>query len=345
MKDEMTSLERTLATLSFKEPDRVPVFLLLTMHGAKLLHMPLRQYLTKAENVAKGQLRLRELYGHDCLYPLSYGAAEVEAFGGEVIFFRDGPPNAGRPFLNAPEDIDGLERPDVSKAKALNEVLRTIAILKAEEGDRVPITGAVVSPFSLPVMQMGFPAYLDLIHEDRERFWRLMEVNQEFCVEWANLQLEAGATAIGYVDPVSSTSILPRQVYLDTGWKVAKATLRRIKGPTMTHLASGRSQGIVQDIADTGTIGLGVSALEDLGDIKSECQGRMTVIGNLNGIEMARWTRKRADEKAKEAIAKAAKGGGFILSDNHGEIPFQVPWSVLGWIMDAALRHGRYEDE
>jgi len=85
-----------------------------------------------------------------------------------------------------------------------------------------------------------------------------------------------------------------------------------------------------------------VSSLDDLGEVKREDRGRMAVIGNLNGIEMVRWTRKRAEERVKEAVAKAAQGGGFILSDNHGEIPFQVPWGIMGWVVDAALKHGRY---
>jgi len=35
--NRMTSLERVLTTLGHNEPDRVPLFLLLTMHGAKEL--------------------------------------------------------------------------------------------------------------------------------------------------------------------------------------------------------------------------------------------------------------------------------------------------------------------
>jgi len=35
--NSMTSMERVLTTLSHKEPDRVPLFLLATMHGAKEL--------------------------------------------------------------------------------------------------------------------------------------------------------------------------------------------------------------------------------------------------------------------------------------------------------------------
>ncbi len=35
MTAEMTSLERVLATLGHTEPDRVPLFLLVTMHGQR----------------------------------------------------------------------------------------------------------------------------------------------------------------------------------------------------------------------------------------------------------------------------------------------------------------------
>ena len=69
---------------------------------------------------------------------------------------------------------------------------------------------------------------------------------------------------------------------------------------------------------------------------------RMTVIGNLNGIEMARWTPAEAKHQVRQAISAAGKGGGFILADNHGEIPWQVSEDVLLAIRDAVERHGHY---
>ncbi|MEM0448712.1 MAG: uroporphyrinogen decarboxylase family protein [Methanomassiliicoccales archaeon] len=339
---EMSSLERTLTAMSFKEPDRVPIFLLFTMHGAKLLHIPLKRYLTSAESMAKAQLRLQEMFGHDCLYNLSYAAAEAEAFGGEVIFFNDGPPNVARPVLTKREDIDRLEPPEISQCISMQQTLKCTRYLKQSAEGEVAIVGVVMSPFSLPVMQMGFQAYLDLLLQDRDRFWSLMKVNKQFCIEWANLQLEAGANAIAYFDPMASTTIIPKWLYLETGQKVAKETLSSIKGPCVTHMGSGRCSGLVQEIAETGSVGLGVSALEDLAQLKQECYGRMTVIGNLNGIEMVRWTRKMTEERVRQAISSASAGGGFILSDNHGELPFQVPWAVIKWVMDAALRYGNY---
>ena len=57
---------------------------------------------------------------------------------------------------------------------------------------------------------------------------------------------------------------------------------------------------------------------------------------------MRRWTPQQAEAEVKAAIAKAARGGGFILADNHGEIPWQVSEQVLLAIGDAVQRWGRY---
>jgi uroporphyrinogen decarboxylase len=338
----MTSMQRVLTTLGQQEPDRVPLFLLTTLHGAKELGLSIRDYYSRAENVVEGQMRLLAKYQGDCLYPFYYAAIEIEAFGGETLFIDDGPPNSGAPVIRGNEDIDRLSPPRLADSPGLLRGLETIRQLKECVGDTVPIVGAVISPFSLPIMQMGFAAYLDLIYEQPERFARLMAVNQAFCVEWANAQLAAGATAIGYADPLSSTTNVPRDLYLKTGHRLATETLARIKGPVAIHLASGRSLPIVDDIVASGAAMVGVSALEDLAEWKSAARGRITLLGNLNGVEMRRWTPEQVEAEVKQAIAKAGRGGGFVLADNHGEIPWQVPDEVLMAIREATNRWGRY---
>lgn len=338
---KMTSLQRVLAALGHQEADRVPFFLLLTMHGAKELGLSIKDYFSRAENVVEGQLRMREKYRHDCYYPFFYGPIEVEAWGGEVIYVEDGPPNSGQPFIHDTSRIKDLVAPDIN-APCLRKVLEATASIKAKMQDEAPIIGVVMSPFSLPVMQMGFHAYLNLMYEQRELFWKLMEINEAFCIAWANAQIEAGATAICYFDPVSSSTIISRNDYLQTGYKVAQRTLPQINGPTATHLASGIGLPIIDDIFTTGTAAVSATALEPLDKVKAACQGKLAVIGNLNGIEMARWTPEQALQKVKEAIRAAAAGGGFILSDNHGEIPWQVNEDVLMAISDAVHRWGTY---
>jgi uroporphyrinogen decarboxylase len=338
----MTSLERVLTTLGHKEPDRVPFFLLLTLHGAKELGLTIKDYFSRAEHVIEGQLRLRAKFHHDCYYPFFYAPLEIEAWGGEVIFCADGPPNSGRPFIDDPALIHRLHVPDVTATPCLKKVLTAIEGLKKQVQDDAPIIGVVMSPFSLPVMQMGFPAYLQLMYKQPDLFWKLMAINEEFCVSWAGAQLAAGATAICYFDPVSSPTIISRGDYLKTGHVIAKRTISRIHGPVVTHMASGRCVEIIDDIVATGTPAVGVSALESLTEIKQKCSGKISFFGNLNGIEMARWTPAQATKKVKTALAAAARGGGFILSDNHGEIPWQVRDDVLQAISTAVHEWGCY---
>ncbi|NVO04968.1 MAG: uroporphyrinogen decarboxylase family protein [Rhodoferax sp.] len=338
----MTSMQRVLTALGQQEPDRVPLFLLTTLHGAKELQLSIQDYFSRAENVVEGQLRLQRKYRSDCLYAFFHASIETEAWGGSTIYLPDGPPLCGAPVIQRPEDIDTLQVPAVASSAPLTKVLQAIRGLKQQVGDTVPIVGVAISPFSLPVMQMGFHAYLDLMHEQPARFDQLMQANEAFTVAWANAQLEAGATAICYFDPVASSTIVPPALYRRTGMRVAQRTLALIKGPTATHLASGRGLGIVDDLVSTGTAVVGVSALEDLAQWKQAAAGRVNLLGNLNGVEMRRWTPQQAEQEVKTAIAKAARGGGFILSDNHGEIPWQVSEEVLLAIGDAVQRWGRY---
>ncbi len=338
----MTSMQRTLTALGHQEADRVPLFLLTTLHGAKELNLSIEDYFSRFENVVEGQMRLRQKYRSDCLYPFFYASIETEAWGADTLFLPDGPPLCGAPIIRKAEDIDRLESPSVPDCAGLAKVLKTIGALKAQVGDTVPIIGVAISPFSLPVMQMGFHSYIELLYEQPQRFERLMALNEAFTVSWANAQLAAGATAICYFDPVSSPTNIPRDLYLRTGQQVAKRTIAQIKGPTATHMASGRCLSILPDVAQSGTAVVGVSALEDLGQVKRAAQARVSLLGNLNGIEMRRWTPGQAEHEVKRAIAKAGRGGGFILGDNHGEIPWQVPDQVLLAIADAVDRWGRY---
>ncbi len=338
---EMTAMERVLTALSHREPDRVPFFLLLTMHGAKELGLSIREYFSKAEQVVEGQLRLRAKYGHDCLYALLYGAAEAEAFGGEVIWYEDGPPNSGCPVISRPEDILRLEPPVPEETPCLRRMLEVIAGLKERACGEAPVIGVAIAPFSLPVMQLGFPAYIELLYSRPELLRRLLAVNQAFCVAWANAQFRAGATAVCYFDPLASPDIMPSELYRSIGLPLARHCLSRFSGPAVIHLASGRCLPVIEELAAVGAVAVGISVLEDMAAVKAACKGRITVAGNLNGIAMRRWTPEQAEAEVKKALAAAAGGGGFILADNHGEIPWQVSEETLLAVAAAMRRWGR----
>jgi len=342
MGPSMSCSERVFTAMGHKEADRVPFLLSATMHGAKELGLSIREYFSKPENVVEGQMRLLRKYRHDFMSGMYFAANEIETWGGEVIFFDDGAPNAGEPFITKSSMITGLTPPRIENSNLAQRILKTISLMKERVGDEVPVVGVVVSPFSVPVMQMGFGRYIRLMYEERPLFEQLMKVNEEFCVSWADAQLAAGATAICCFDPVSSTTITSRQMFLETGLQVAKRVIGRISGPTVMHMGAGACGQIVGDILSTGAAGLGVSSLDDLGVIKDSCRGKVTILGNLNNIEMRNWSAEQAEQEVKKAIASAGAGGGYVLADNFGEIPWQVPDEVLMAISDAVFKWGQY---
>jgi uroporphyrinogen decarboxylase len=336
----MTSMERVLTTLGHKEPDRVPQFLLLSMHGAKELGLSIQEYFSKGEYVAEGQIRLQKKYSNDCLYGFFYAPLEIEAWKGEVLYSPDGPPNSGMPFLKKTQDIFSMDVPAVATTSCFSKLFRALEILKSKAQNQIPIIAVVMSPFSLPIMQMGLEAYIKLMYEEPQAFERLMKINEAFCISFANAQLAAGATAICYFDPMSSPTMITKAMYLKTGFCIAKRVISQIQGPVAIHLGSAISFSIIENIAQTGAVALGISCQEDLAEVKKVAAGKIAILGNLNGIEMVRWTKNEAEKFVKQAIDKAGKNGGFILADNHGEIPFQVPDEVLFAIQEAVQKWG-----
>lgn len=340
--EEMTSADRVFTTMDHEEPDRVPFTLNLNLHGAKLLNLSLREYFAKPEHLIKAKLHFRDKYGIDILSSYYYTSLEFEAFGGTSIFFENGPPNAGKPIFKNKDDILNFKVPDIHENPSTKKVIRTTRLLKKEVNDDIPILGIVTSPFSLPIMQLGLKNYLDLIYDDSEGFEVLMKKNEEFCVNYANSQLEAGADAIAYSDPMSSPTMIPRKLFLKTGFKVAKSTIDQIDGDVAIHHGSARTMEIIEDLKKLDIVGFAASSIEDLSDLKKICKNELTIMGNLNGIEMRNWTPKEAEEQVRNAIKKAGKGGGFILTDTHGEIPYQVPEKVIDAISKAVKKYGKY---
>lgn len=323
--NKMNSFERVISTLSFNEVDKAPLFLLLSLYGAKEMGINIKDYFENYENVIKMQIYMRNKYNTDCYYTFQYAAKLVQICGGEVVFYNDSPPNSGNPIITKFEDIKRFEFPEIKSCQILSDELKIISRLS--ECKDAPIISVVISPFSLPIMQLGFDKYLNILFNEKELFNELIRKNIEFCVEWANIQLEAGANAICYFDPMSSTTIIPRDVYLKTGYKIAKEVISRVNGPVATHFASGRVESIIDDVINTNSKVIGIGDLENFEEIIKKCENKITVLGNLNGIEMCSWDGKLCEIKVKEILSKAKRG--FILSDGHGEIPYQVDEKIL----------------
>ncbi|MBI2955289.1 MAG: uroporphyrinogen decarboxylase family protein [Chloroflexi bacterium] len=341
---QMTSLERLSTALRSGVPDRVPVVLVSSLHGAKELGIAVPEYFSRAENVAEGQLRFVERVGHDNVDAFFYFGLEAQAFGAEILFHDGEPPDVGAPILPNPAAIDNLQAPDPRRASSLREVLRATEMLADKARGRWLVVGRALGPCSLPIMLMGLESWLDLLlFGDEARRQRLLQITSQFSVAWAKALLAAGADIIALVEPMASATMLTREQATKLVLPVVGQAVRDINGPVIFW-----SLGAIQPVADL-IRSLGVQAVstdpgDDLREVKRIAAGRMAVLGGLNDLGMLSWTLRDAEEKVREAIQVAAPGGGFILSHQY-EIPAKVSFDVLVSVVDAAKKWGRYTDE
>ena len=117
----MNSIQRVLSALSFKEPDRVPLFLTLTMHGAKELGLSQKDYFSNPEYVFEGQALMQKKYANDFFYSFYYAPMEIEILGGEVLKSEDGPTNSGNPILRNLNDIKNFSFPEINSTKKISK--------------------------------------------------------------------------------------------------------------------------------------------------------------------------------------------------------------------------------
>jgi uroporphyrinogen decarboxylase len=329
----MTPFERVTAVLRHQLPDRVPVFPVLLQQGAAASGMSLENYFTRGECLAEGQLRLLDKFGHDCVFGMPHLVEDITAFGARLMYFDNGPPSAGGMVIHSYADVDHLDTPDPLSSRQLGETLTAIELLRQRVGGDVPILGGCLAPFSLPSMLMGTELWMRLLFlEDpavREAvFPRLIQITSEFCVRWANLQLEAGADAIILADGMASAAVITRAQFIDLALPVIRATVPRINGPVI-HEGVGHLHPMLDLLANVGLAGVMLTCQDNLATAKEQVGDDLALIGNLNNLAMRRWSAADMEEEAQAALEQAAPGGGFILANQGPEIPLGTPEDTI----------------
>jgi len=338
----MKPIERVSKTLKHKEPDKVPVFILTTVHGAHAVGKSYGEYFSSAELLAEGQLKLQEQLGHDCLYPLFYAAKEVEAFSGEACVKTHGPPEAGKPIFEAPEELRASELPEPT-SEAFLPIIEAQNMLYSAKGDELPIINAIVAPLSLPVMLLGFETWIECIVSRPDLAKEIVEHLLEYSIGLSNHLFENHATSLAYFNPVAAGQITSLNEYRQLSLDADKEYFANVNGPCVYALAGSKSRSILPTLMEEMRIpGVTISSNDDLREIKIEYGGKTTLVGNLDNLAMASWSADEAEKQVKSCIESAAEGGGYVICDHHGDIPENVPNKILEKLVEARDRWGRY---
>ncbi len=345
----MTSLERCMATIRHRIPDRVPVDLHNFLVTVAYAGLPMAQALQDGEMLAEAQLLFWRDFRHDMLLVENGVCAEAEACGCEVAYADDGPPRVVGPIL-----ADGLEKvaelsvPDPWTAPGTRVVLRAVQLLRRELGDEVYVMGrADQAPASLAGALRGYEQWVVDLAQNEQPEWIARVL--DYCVQVQRRYMlalkEAGAhgTSMGEM----GVDIIGPRLYRQFAYPHDRRVIEGIGSPDYPialHIC-GDATRILNDMIATGAQILELDYKTDKQTAKEALRGKTTFLGPVNPeLIWAAASPAEVRDAAREAIEVLAPGGEFILGPGCA-LGHTTPADNIHALVETAWEYGVYNPD
>lgn len=341
----INGIDRLISAVNGELTDRIPVFCNLLDQGASELGMSLKDYYSKGEYVAEGQLKMRDKYGYDNLWSLFYVGKEAELLGCKNIIYSEcGPPNVGHMVIKNLEDIHKLEIPeDISSHPKFEESLKCLQILKRESDGKYPICAYLTSAMTMPALLMGMEKWIDLLlsgpYDLRDK---LLEKTSEFFRKQLIAYRDAGANVFLYSNPFGSLDFVPRKLFeeLSIPWMLKDLSSFDLQS-VVYYCGGARMNPVINRVIEKiGLTNFYLSPFDDLNEGKNNIAGRALYAGVINDIKLVEWTREEIRSEVKRIIDTGKRGNKFLFGTLV--MPLAIPEENIRAMLEAAYEFGSF---
>lgn len=361
----MTPKRRVYTALSGGQPDRVPIFPVITyMHASRLARLPVSHYQMHPMDGYDALLRAWEAYELDGFeLPLSpsreHRAAIGEERGADGWFLT----HAGMRVARLLEDdqpvplnceppvrsLADLEKMRVTTAEEYEEMgcLDGVKRVVAAVGEGAFLAGhAAGQTMNSLVAWLGSQRALLALYDEPELVRAVMARATDGCMQVARAMIGAGVDGIYMGDAWSSCSVISPAVFREfcaPEYARFVAYVHALGKPVYMHIC-GNSAPILEDIADTGVDA--IEPLDPLGgvrldDAKRRVGARVCLKGGINTLSLLYGDRASIFAEVRAAIEAAAPGGGYLFGTGD-DIPRDAPIENLIAMRDAVHEYGQY---
>ena len=250
--EEMESLGRTRAAVRGEVYDRLPVQPMLITFAAHHACVPFGECCRDGRKLAAAQLQTMRDFDLDILLTCSDPAREVVDMAGEesVRWFADQPPaiDETRAALREKTTLKTLRRPEPARRGRMHDRVQSIEIMRAEAGPGAVVVGWVEGALALAAELRGINAIMMDMVDDPGFVEEVMDLAAEVAIEFAEVQVAAGADSIGMSD--AAASLMGPPFYRDLLWPRQQRILSAIRGMgAMTRLhMCGRTDDLLEEM-------------------------------------------------------------------------------------------------
>jgi len=351
MPDQMTPEERFQAVMSLQEPDRVPACPWLTSAFYS-------KYYGVSPDVwySDRSIQLRAMIEFYTRFPdmqyfpgfrASYGSTvEASALGCEIVTLPGQTPHANPVVHDLKADVPKLKVPDPERDGRMPMVLdhyRWLAEKLPEHGYEIT-AGFLHAPFDVATLVRGTTELLQDLYLDPEGVHALMDVVTEVCIVFANAQYEASGRTMRHImfSDDAGGQLSPKHWEEFSGRYIKRLVEGMPKGVFIIAHNCHRVSHIIDMYPDTGIDALHLAPEIDIGEAKRRVGDRLCLIGNMHQLQtLLHGTPREVEEECRQMIAKAARGGGYILSAS-GCLSEGTPLENIEAMVRATEKYGRY---
>lgn len=324
---EMTPIERVVAALTFKTPDRVPVVLYFqsaVQYDLKELDYTWEEALNHPRKLFQAIERQYTYWGADNFFlPVDF-RVEGEALGSKVTYklkcgegFRMGVVTEWA--VNDKSDLDKLTIPDPTKDKRMSITLEVIRRL-AKKYPQVPIVGFVNGPpdTASDVYVGRYPGIFVEMVNDPEWVLRLFDKCADTSIAFAKAMVEAGAVAIATVEGGMIDEAVSPEQYAKFVVPCHKKIREAIGVPYVYHQCENATPFFDLIVNEIKPACVAFHDSVDLKWAKEKYGGKVGLAGNVGvskaGASMMDGTPEDVRQEAKKCLEIGMPGSGYALS-------------------------------
>lgn len=349
MAKELDSKERLEAIIDLEEPDSVGIHDFSNLNNAKSMGYEMEEVRWDKRKAVRCAVEFNKRSKSDFIFPIFDIPALFMDLGVEVLAPRDNYGSVKQKFFASEEDVDAKWLYDPFDAKEApyftQGFVEKIELLKKEMPPDKIASGFSWGIFTMAGELRGTESLLMdlLLNEDLAH--KILRKSAEFVRNLEARCIEAGADIAWIPDPTAGESVISTEQYRQFSFDLNKemiSSLKRDYGvPVVMHIC-GDTTHTMELLPEVGVDVFSVDHIVDIGMTKQKIGDKIAIMGNVHPIQiMWNGTADQVENASRECIAKAAIGGGYILSTGC-EIPRDAPIENVEAMARAAERYGRY---
>lgn len=344
----MNSLERVRAVLAGRIPDRVPVCLHNFMLAAREAGIPMEEYRSDPEAIARAHLAAYDKYGHDCILIDTDTTMLAEAMGAVSECAPNEPGRIVAPAIRSLRDVDRLKVVNPETDGRIPALLEGVRLIAKQAGNEVAIRGnADQAAFDLACMVRGIEELLMDLASDPENpaIGRLLEICYQSHLAVHRALRKAGAHFTSMGDSLGGPDVISPEMFDRFARPYEERLVKDLAADgifTVIHICGDTSR-ILDSLSAYDFCGFELDYKTDTVRAKSKVGARHVLFGNIDpsGV-IARGIPAMVRAKTSQLISLWKPGGLFVLNAGCA-IPASTPEENIHALIATAREEGVYE--